>query len=85
MVCLQELILKVTLAAIHNLRGDKHKICNSSYRLAAYKQYVWWIYGWLGKGQRKVIPSCVIWAIRERLAESDGVYVPFSEGNLEID
>ena len=49
-----------TLAAIHNLCGDKHSLCNRSYRLAAYKQYIWWVYGWLGKHKRRIIPSCYL-------------------------
>ena len=84
-LCFEQVILKTTLAAIHHLRGDKHKLCNRAYRFAAYKLYVWWVYGYLGKGQRKVIPSCVIWAIRDRFPEPDGLYVSFSEGNIEMD
>ena len=40
------------------------QICFRSYRYAGYEQYTWWIYNRFGKGMRKVIPSCAIWALR---------------------
>ena len=78
-------MLKTCLAAIHNLRGDKHDLCNRSYRFAAYKQYVMWVYGWLGKKKRIVIPSCVVWNIRKKFPDPMGHYVPFSYANEEKD
>ena len=74
-----------TLATIHNLRGDKHSLCNRSYRFAAYKQYIWWVYGWLGKHKRRIIPSCVIWAIRDKLPEPNEQYISFTEANEKMD
>ena len=50
-----------------------------SYRFAGYKQFTWWIHNYLGKGVRNVIPSCAIWAIREKYPAIDGLYVPFKE------
>ena len=51
-----------------------------SYRYAAYRQFIWWLYFRLGKGKRRVIPSCVIWTIRECFPESDGLYTLYNEG-----
>ena len=51
-----------------------------SLRYAAYRQFNWWIYTHLGKGNRRVIPSCVLWSIRSCFEEQDGVYVLYSEG-----
>ena len=50
-----------------------------SYRFAGYKQFTWWIRNKLGKGVRKVIPSCALWAIRNKYPSETGVYVPFKE------
>ena len=38
---------------------------SSNYHYAAYCQYVWWIYGKLGRKRRKVIPACVVVAIQK--------------------
>ena len=45
-----------------------------SYRLAAYRQFIYWTRNKLGKGIQKVIPSCVVVAIRHEFPEADNVY-----------
>ena len=37
---------------------------NRAMRQAAYKQFVQWQFGKLGKGDQRVIPSCCTWKIR---------------------
>ena len=51
-------------------------------RYAGYKQYTWWIHNRLGKGIRRVAPSCVVWKIRNIFPESSGIYIPFTESEL---
>ena len=45
-----------------------------SYRLAAYHQFTNWTYNFLGKGNRKVVPACVVNAVRQQFPEADNVY-----------
>ena len=84
-LCLNELVLKNVLTGLHVSRGDylEDKCANRSLRYAAYKQFVWWTFKSLGKGNRKVIPSCVIWKIRNTYFEPDGKYTLYSDGHKD--
>ena len=62
------------LTAIHHLKGDSHEQCNRYYRFAAYKQYIWWVYGRMVRRNRKVVPLCVVRAIQKRFPEKNGDY-----------
>ena len=44
----------------------------SSYRKAAYRRFILWKEGHLGRGNRKVLPSCVVWSVRNRYPAPDG-------------
>ena len=79
LVCLQEPVLETTLTAIHHLKGDSHEQCNHSYGFAAYKQYIWWVYGRIGRGNWKVVRSSIIKAIQRRFSENNEDYVHFSK------
>ncbi|CAH1248556.1 P2RX7 [Branchiostoma lanceolatum] len=54
---------------------------NRTYRLQAYRQVTNWLHGRLGKRVRRVIPSCVVWAVREAYPEDSGQYTGFLEGD----
>ena len=60
-------------------KQEEDDIPNKSYRFAGYKQFTWWVHQRLGKGVRRVIPSCALWAIRNMYPSSDGNYKPFEE------
>ena len=57
-------------------------IVDREYRLAAYRQFIHWTYGRLGRGIRRVIPSCVVAAVRREFPEADGVYTGFKLAEL---
>ena len=76
--------LNVLLIAILNhseVFVDKADYSPASYRKAAYRQYILWKEGHLGRGNRKIIPSYVVWSIRNRYPAPDGQYLGFKEYN----
>lgn len=81
-LCLNKFVLENVLVGLHNSRGDflENNISNRSFRFASYKQFTLWIYKYLGKGNRRVIPSCVLWRIRSKFPEPNGIYVLYREG-----
>ncbi len=50
---------------------------NKAYRHQAYRQFVLQRFGKLGQGNRKVVPSCVLLAIRNRFPDPEGTYTGF--------
>ena len=83
-VCISKHVLKTALSALNDLRGDSiNDTSNCAFRYAGYKQYTWWVHNHLGKGVRKVIPSCAVWAIRDEYPSKDGKYIPFMESKEE--
>ena len=84
-LCLNKLVLLNVLTGLHESRGDfiEANCSNRSFRYAAYKQFIWWVFKNLGKGNRRVIPSCVLWKIRNSFPEPNGIYVLYSEGRKD--
>ena len=79
LLCTEHAVLTV---AIHNradIYADPIDYSPGSYRKAAYRQYILWVYGYLGQENRRIIPSCVIWSIRNWYPSPNGVYMGFKE------
>ena len=78
------LLLYYACRAIKLTKGECDILCLSLFRLyrfAGHKQFSWWIHNRLGKGVRKVIPSCTLWSIREKYPSADGSYMSFKESH----
>ena len=80
MLCLEKVILENVLTSLYETPGDfaESRTSNKSYRFAAYKQFIWFVYKRLGRGNRRFIPSCVVWKIREPFPEEDRLYVLYT-------
>ena len=72
-LCVNKEMLENVLTGLHDSRGDYlgKDTTNQSYRYVTYKQFTWWVYKRLGKGNRRVIPSCTLWAIETMYPEFD--------------
>ncbi|KAG7462307.1 hypothetical protein JOB18_022309 [Solea senegalensis] len=54
------------------LRGREHR-----YRYLAYRSFVSWCWGFLGRRLRVPLPSCVVRRIRIEYPDAEGIYVGF--------
>ena len=76
-LCLDCNVLETAIKARADIRAEELDFGMNSYRKASYRQYTLWRYGRLGKGNRKVVPSCVVRMVRTAYPAPDGVYMGF--------
>ena len=56
----------------------------STWRLATYRQFTWCVHGFLGRKNRRVIPACVVKAIRMEFPEEGGENAGFKLAEIEF-
>ena len=75
-ICIDREILRLAISGRCDIRAEPYFSMNS-FRKAAYRQYILWRYGNLGKGNRRVCPSCVVIVVRSGYPSANGVYMGF--------
>ena len=79
LVCLHKTILEAAFGNWHIFHGENLDFTNTNYRFVAYRQYIAWIHGRLGRNLRTPVPCCVLKAIRNTFPSADNEYVPFRQ------
>lgn len=80
--CFQSLVLdrdalSVAIVGRMDMLVDRSDFSNKGYRFATYRQYILWQNGYLGRGNRRVVPSCATCSIRDKYPSADGTYTGF--------
>ena len=78
-LCLDTDVLEMCIRNTGEIRNDREDSSTRAFRKAAYRQFILAKYGRLGKGNRRVCPSCVVLKIRERYPSVTGVYMGYRE------
>ena len=78
-VCLDKYVFKIALATWNDFHHDIEHLEKKHFRFIAYKQYIPWTCGYLGKKKRRHSPCCVILAIRRTFPELSELDIQFSE------
>ena len=76
-ICIDREVLIMAIRSRCDIRVEEPDYSTNSFRKAAYRQFIIWGYKKLGKGNRKVCPSCVVLSIRLIYPANDGVYMGF--------
>ena len=77
--CIDHFQLTIAILDWSDTRADPVDYSPASYRKAAYRRFILYHNGYLGRGNRKVIPSCVVLEIRHWYLSPSGVYMRFRE------
>ena len=78
-ICLDWEVLTLAIRARFDILAVEPDYSTNSYRKAAYRQYCLWKYGKLGRGNRRVLPSCVVLTIRRFYPAPDCIYMGYRQ------
>lgn len=78
-ICLDPDVLELCIRNTCDIRNDREDNSTRAFRKAAYRQFILARHGYLGKGNRRVCPSCVVLKIRQRYPSVTGVYMGYRE------
>ena len=76
-ICFDIDIIEVCIKSRCDFSSDEFHFTMESLRKAGYRQYNMWRFGKLGPGNRPVVPSCAVWAIRNSFPSANGRYMGF--------
>ena len=78
-LCLDTDVLQLCIRNTSDIRNDREDNSTRAFCKAAYRQFTLARHGYLGKGSRRVCPSCVVLKIRQRYPSVTGVYMGYRE------
>ena len=81
-LCLDPEVLEMCIRNRADIRNDREDNSTSSFRKAAYRQFILEKYGHLGKGNRKVAPSCVVLRSEGSILHQPGYTWGFDQSNV---
>nr|ACJ68410.1 nanor b [Danio rerio] len=77
-IALNPTVLQLTNAIDRHSNGEMRNAArNSFYRHVAYRNIVWWCWGYLGREIRVVIPSCAVTRIRQEFPDENENYTGY--------
>ena len=74
-LCIDHHVLELVICARCDIRVEPLDFSMASFRKAGYRQFILWEHGYLGKSNRRIIPSCAVKKIRSKYPSPDNVYM----------
>ena len=71
-LCLDPDVLEMCIRSTGDIRNDREDASTHAFRRAAYREFILAKYGCLGKGNRRVCPSCVVLKYASDTHQSQG-------------
>ena len=78
-LCLDPEVLELCIRNREYIRNDCEDTSTSSFHKGTYLQFTLERYGYLGKSNRKVAPSCVVIRVRRQYPSATGIYMGFRQ------